>query len=68
MQFVLEKVTSSGARVGRILWLTGQTQNVLDTPLCIPYTRAGAVPHLVQSVYRDLSDRPAAAMLTLPSL
>jgi hypothetical protein len=52
MKFVLEK---------------GQ-QGVLETPLCLPYTRGGAVPHLVQSVYEDLSPRPLAAMLSLPSL
>ena len=68
MKFVLEKITSSGGRVGRLIWWTEHSQNVLETPLCLPYTRAGAIPHVVQSVSQDLNPRPAAAMLTLPSL
>ncbi|CAI8039086.1 Queuine tRNA-ribosyltransferase accessory subunit 2 [Geodia barretti] len=68
MKLFLEKITSSGGRVGRLVWCTESAQSVLETPLCLPYTRAGAIPHIVQSVYQDLSPRPTAAMLTLPSL
>lgn len=68
MKFVLEKVTDSGVRLGKMVWWTGNKRSIIETPLCLPLTRGGAIPHLVQSGYHEISHRPSAAMLTLPSL
>jgi len=70
MQFVLERVASPGVRIGRILWSSGQAPGVLDTPLCLTYTRSGAVPHLVQHALQDVAPAfsPPAAIFTLPTL
>ena len=63
-------IVSGGVRLGRIVYPTASGPGVLETPLCLPYTRTGAVPHLVQSILGDMPTayRPSAAMLTLPTL
>ena len=66
MQYVLESVSAQGVRLGRIVLNGGQT--VLETPLCLLYTRAGAAPHLADDVLKDVEGRPQAALLTLPTL
>ena len=45
MQFVVESVSAHGARVGELL-VNGGLCGALETPLCLLYTRSGAVPHL----------------------
>ncbi len=64
MQFVLENVTSHGARLGKLLFRDGR--GVVETPFCLLYTRGGAVPHLADDVLGDVSEKPPAAILSLP--
>ena len=64
MQFALESVSGQGVRLGKLLFNGG----VLETPLCLLYTRGGAVPHLADDVLRDVEARPRAAVITLPTL
>lgn len=47
MEFVLESVNSVGVRCGKLILKNGI---VLDTPMCLTYTRGGAVPHVTQEV------------------
>ncbi len=66
MQFVLENATSHGARLGKMLFREGRA--AVETPLCLLYTRGGAVPHLADDLLRDVQAKPPAAMLCLPHL
>ena len=71
MEFVLESVNSVGVRCGKLILTNGL---VLETPMCLTYTRGGAVPHVTQEVlHQAFTTRglPALQMntrhMTLPS-
>ena len=72
MQFVVENVSSSGVRLGKLLWTSnGQNAAVhtLETPLCLLYTRAGFIPHLTDEIVDGVVESSShAAMLTLPTM
>ncbi|XP_048587687.1 queuine tRNA-ribosyltransferase accessory subunit 2 isoform X2 [Nematostella vectensis] len=40
----------------------------LKTPACLAYTRAGAIPHVIQDLAENIKNLPAAMQLTLPTL
>lgn len=64
INFTLEKVTSSGVRVG----LLSKDGVSMATPLCLPHTRRGVTPFLTPDIVNDIQFRPQAAMLTLSTL
>lgn len=47
MEFVLESVNSVGVRCGKLMLTNGLA---FETPMCLTYTRGGAVPHVTQEV------------------
>ena len=67
MQFSLDGVSAEGVRSGRIVW---SRQTSAPTPLFLPYTRAGAVPHLTADVAASVlsSRQDRLALLPLPTL
>lgn len=74
MEFVLESVNSVGVRCGKLMLTNGL---VFETPMCLAYTRCGAVPHVTPEVMHQAfatrgMEQPALQMntrhMTLPSL
>lgn len=80
MQFFLECGSRCGLRTGKLVWATssGVSAPPLATPLCLLYSRGGAVPNLT----RDLEEKviqgvrhvtgstssAEAVMLTMPTM
>lgn len=59
MKFVVEHLSSSGARAGRLSGLRSQPDHVYETPLCLISTKGGSVPHLTQDVVHMVTSKEA---------
>lgn len=82
MQFLLKSGGRCGPRLGTLLWTTpsGQSAQPLDTPLCLLYSRGGAVPNLTKDLEKEVSKchmtgcprhmtgSANAVMLTMPTM
>lgn len=74
MQFILKSGGRCGPRVGALLWATptGKPAPPLDTPLCMLYSRGGAVPNLTRDLEEGITGHVTgsenAVMLTMPTM
>lgn len=74
MRFVVETVSPEGVRRGLLIWSTPSGEASATTPLCLPYTRAGAVPHLTVDLLDKVlraggqEEDGKLALLSLPTL
>lgn len=80
MQFLLDYGGGCGPRVGKLVWTTakGTPASPLATPLCLLYSRGGAMPNLTRDLEEEVlqgvshvtgseaSDN--AVMLTMPTM
>lgn len=64
------KLLESGARLGNILCRRagGDPALVIDTPMCMVYTRLGSVPHLTRDMLGKISDIPKITQIPLANL
>ena len=72
MKFVLNKVTSNGARLGRLVLerKEGAAATIfeLETPLCLIHTRSGFVPSLTPDIVQEIPHRPRASLLSVATM
>lgn len=74
MQFILKSGGRCCPRVGTLLWATptGGAQQPLETPLCLLYSRGGAVPNLTRDLEAEVTSGVTgseyAMMLTMPTM
>lgn len=82
MQFLLKSGGRCGPRIGTLLWTTstGSPAPPLETPLCLLYSRGGAVPNLTRDLEEEVTGRRTghmtdhmtgsenAVMLTVPTM
>ena len=59
MQFILDSVNAGGRglRIGRVIWSSlkdGSPYSSLDTPFCLLYSRAGAIPNLSRDIEEEV--------------
>ncbi|XP_041480899.1 queuine tRNA-ribosyltransferase accessory subunit 2-like [Lytechinus variegatus] len=64
MKFILESITKEGCRCGIIKELGSRGNLAIDTPTCLLYTRAGAVPHLTWDLVEKMKRRPQCLQMT----
>ncbi|XP_053381044.1 queuine tRNA-ribosyltransferase accessory subunit 2-like isoform X2 [Mercenaria mercenaria] len=65
MKFTIQCVRSQGARLGRLTEVGQNKDIVLDTPMCMLYTRGGSAPHLSLDVLKKIQDVPTVAHMPL---
>nr|XP_054769515.1 queuine tRNA-ribosyltransferase accessory subunit 2-like [Lytechinus pictus] len=68
MKFILESITKEGCRCGIIKELGSRGNLAIDTPTCLLYTRAGAVPHLTWDLVEKMKRRPQCLQMTCATL
>lgn len=68
MRFILESITKEGSRCGLIKELGCHANLAIETPTCLMYTRAGAVPHLTWDLVENIKCRPQCVQLTCATL
>ena len=84
MQFLLDLGGGCGPRMGRLVWQSAKkggtsAPSSLTTPLCLLYSRGGAVPNLTRDVEEEVlrgashvtgsgESADSAVMLTMPTL
>ncbi|XP_030853007.1 queuine tRNA-ribosyltransferase accessory subunit 2 isoform X3 [Strongylocentrotus purpuratus] len=68
MRFILESITKEGSRCGLIKELGCHANLAIETPTCLMYTRAGAVPHLTWDLVENIKRRPQCVQLTCATL
>ena len=80
MQFLLKSGNRCGPRMGTLLWTTptGSSASPLETPLCMLYSRGGAVPNLTRDLEEEvvghrrtgchITGSETPVMLTMPTM
>lgn len=68
MKFIVESITKEGCRFGRIKEIGCHANLTVETPACLMYTRAGAVPHLTWDLVEKTNHCPQNVQLTCATL
>lgn len=73
MKFVLEKVTSKGVRLGRLVVekkeaVAPVASLELETPVCLLHTRSGFLPCLTPDIVQDIPYLPPASLLSVATM
>lgn len=59
---------TNAARLGILSEIKSLGDDVLKTPLCLTYTKCGAVPHLTHEVLKNVAPHEFSYLLPLPSM
>ncbi|KAK3579931.1 hypothetical protein CHS0354_014042 [Potamilus streckersoni] len=68
MKFSVLCVRGHGARLGRLSSVGHQGSKMLDTPMCMLYTRGGSAPYLGLDMLRKMENIPPVAHIALSHL
>ncbi|XP_072176641.1 queuine tRNA-ribosyltransferase accessory subunit 2-like [Diadema setosum] len=68
MKFQISAITKEGCRRGVIRELGCHGNLYINTPACLLYMRAGAVPHLTGDLVESLQEKPQSVHLTISTL